>query len=239
MKIMTGITLSIAILGLTVQANATALNTTAEKAGYATGVEIGQVVKKIDPDNYLDLASIVAGLKQSYAGEPLEMTEQEMKSALEAFGTEQARVNNKRIRENLEKQQAFLAANQHKKGVKTTPSGLQYQVLRAGEGAHPGKDDSVTVYYEGRLIDGTVFDSTNTDKGQKAATFPLKGVIPGCTEGLQLMNKGAKYRFFVPAKLAYGERGAGDKIAPNDTLIFDVELLGINEKAAAAKKTQQ
>ena len=116
--------------------------------------------------------------------------------------------------------------NASKEGVVTTASGLQYQVLTEGQGAKPVASDEVTVYYHGTLIDGTVFDSS-VDRGQPA-TFPVGGVIQGWVEALQLMNVGSKYKLFIPSNLAYGERGAGGSIGPNETLIFELELLSIN-----------
>jgi FKBP-type peptidyl-prolyl cis-trans isomerase FklB len=121
---------------------------------------------------------------------------------------------------------AFLAENRQKEGVKTTMSGLQYKVISKGTGKKPGPNDKVTVHYRGRLLDGTEFDSSY--KRDKPATFPVGGVIPGWTEGLQLMKEGAKWQLFIPAKLAYGEKSAGPMIGPNATLIFDVELVSVN-----------
>ena len=128
--------------------------------------------------------------------------------------------------ENKAAGEKFLAENAQVEGVVTTPSGLQYLVFSAGEGASPKATDNVTVHYKGTTIDGKEFDSSY---GRGApATFPLNRVIAGWTEGLQLMKEGAKYRFFIPSKLAYGERGAGRDIGPNATLIFDVELIKVN-----------
>lgn len=118
--------------------------------------------------------------------------------------------------------EAFLAENAKKEGVSVTPSGLQYQILKAGDGRQPAASDSVTVDYQGSLIDGKEFDSG------KGISFPLNGVIPGWTEGLQLMKEGAKYRFFIPSDLAYGESGAARVIPPNSALIFEVDLLKVN-----------
>ncbi|HEU0197160.1 MAG TPA: FKBP-type peptidyl-prolyl cis-trans isomerase, partial [Nevskiaceae bacterium] len=123
----------------------------------------------------------------------------------------------------------FLAKMAKESGVKTTASGLEYKVDRPGQGASPTPDDSVTVNYKGSLIDGTVFDSSY--KRGKPLTFAVKDVIPGWVEGLQLMKPGSKYTFYIPAKLAYGERGAGDKIGPNQALVFDVELLKVTPPA--------
>ncbi len=124
--------------------------------------------------------------------------------------------------ENKKAGEAFLVENAKKEGVTTTPSGLQYQVLKPGEGLQPTASDSVTVHYKGSFITGGEFDSGEN------ITFPLNGVIPGWTEGLQLMKEGAKYRFFIPSALAYGESGAGRVIPPNSTLIFEVELVKVN-----------
>jgi FKBP-type peptidyl-prolyl cis-trans isomerase len=117
---------------------------------------------------------------------------------------------------------AFLAENAKREGVASTPSGLQYQILKGGDGRRPSVSDSVTVDYKGMLIDGKEFDSG------KGISFPLNGVIPGWTEGLQLMKEGAKYRFFIPSELAYGESGAARVIPPNAVLIFDVDLVTVN-----------
>jgi FKBP-type peptidyl-prolyl cis-trans isomerase FklB len=128
-------------------------------------------------------------------------------------------------RKNLAEGTAFLAENAEKEGVKTLPSGLQYRVLSEGKGDPPAATDAVTVHYRGTLVDGSEFDSSY-GRGEPA-TFPLDRVIPGWTEGLQLMRPGAKYRLFVPPELAYGERGSGAKIGPHSTLVFEVELLSV------------
>jgi FKBP-type peptidyl-prolyl cis-trans isomerase FklB len=124
---------------------------------------------------------------------------------------------------------AFLAENAKKEGVIVTASGLQYKVLEPGDGPSPGVEDVATVHYRGTLIDGTQFDSSY-DRGQPA-TFPVGGVIAGWTEALQLMKPGAKWQLFIPAELAYGERGAGQDIGPNSTLLFDVELISVEKVA--------
>ena len=128
-------------------------------------------------------------------------------------------------KENMDKGIAFLETNAKKEGVKTTASGLQYEVIKEGEGPKPKATDEVKVHYHGTLIDGKVFDSS-VERGEPAE-FPLNRVIPGWTEGVQLMPKGAKYRFFIPYDLAYGERGAGADIKPYSALVFEVELLDI------------
>ena len=123
---------------------------------------------------------------------------------------------------------AFLAANAKKADVKTTPSGLQYLVIKEGAGKQPTATDAVTVHYRGTLLDGTEFDSSY--KRNQPATFPLNQVIKGWTEGVQLMKEGAKYRFFIPSELGYGQRGAGGLIGPNATLIFEVELISVQKR---------
>ncbi|MEY4768396.1 MAG: hypothetical protein RL637_1035 [Pseudomonadota bacterium] len=128
--------------------------------------------------------------------------------------------------ENKAQGKAFLAKNAKNEKVKTTASGLQYEILTQGKGRSPQATDTVAVHYKGTLLDGSEFDSSY--KRNTPATFPLNGVIPGWTEGLQLMKEGAKYRFYIPSELAYGESGAGQLIAPNSTLIFEVELLKVN-----------
>ena len=132
------------------------------------------------------------------------------------------------IKDNKTLGREFMEQNAKNDSVNQTKSGLQYMILQEGNGAKPGPTDEVTVHYTGRLLDGTVFDSS-VDRGEPA-TFPLDQVIPGWTEGLQLMSEGSKYRLFIPSELAYGSQGSGDKILPNATLIFDVELIKVNKK---------
>jgi FKBP-type peptidyl-prolyl cis-trans isomerase len=132
------------------------------------------------------------------------------------------------IKDNKTIGREFLEENAKNDSVTQTQSGLQYMVLKEGTGAKPGPTDEVTVHYTGRLLDGTVFDSS-VERGEPA-TFPLDKVIPGWTEGLQLMSEGSKYRLFIPSELAYGSKGSGDKILPNSTLIFDVELIKVAKK---------
>jgi FKBP-type peptidyl-prolyl cis-trans isomerase len=131
------------------------------------------------------------------------------------------------IKDNKTMGREFMEENAKNDSVVQTKSGLQYMVLKEGTGVKPGPTDKVTVHYTGKLIDGTVFDSS-VENGEPI-TFPLDGVIPGWTEGLQLMSEGSKYRLFIPSELAYGSKGAGDKILPNSTLIFDVELIKVEK----------
>ena len=146
-----------------------------------------------------------------------------------AENTEQAAPDyGQQIKDNKTLGREFMEQNAKNDSVVQTKSGLQYMVLKEGTGAKPGPTDEVTVHYTGKLLDGTVFDSS-VERGEPA-TFPLDKVIPGWTEGLQLMSEGAKYRLFIPSELAYGSKGAGDQILPNSTLIFDVELIKVNKK---------
>ena len=168
-------------------------------------------------------------------GKEPKMNEQQAQEVMMAFLAEQQQKAQAKMAEdaktNLEKGEAFLKENAAKEGVKTTASGLQYQVKTEGSGPQPKADEIVTVEYEGRLIDGSVFDSSKQHGGEPV-TFPLNQVIPGWTEGLQLMKEGSEYTFFVPAKLAYGDRAMGDKIGPNSTLVFDVKLVKVGAPKA-------
>jgi FKBP-type peptidyl-prolyl cis-trans isomerase FklB len=201
-----------------------------EKISYIIGMDIGTNFKRqsidIDPD------ILGRGIKDGLSGAKPLLSEQEAKEVLAAFETvmkgkqEEAR---KAIGEKNKKEgEVFLAANKAKEGVKTAPSGLQYKVIKPGTGKKPQATDTVTVNYRGTLVDGTEFDSSY--RRGKPATFPVSGVIPGWTEALQLMEEGAKWQIVIPSKLAYGEQGAGQAIGPNATLLFEVELISIQEK---------
>lgn len=197
-----------------------------ERISYSYGLMIASQLT--DRGIEIDLAQFTEAFRAVVEKrEPL-LNDEEVKAA---FSESQKRVAESTAtgpdRENLEAGKAFLAENGKKEGVKTTASGLQYEVIKEGDGAKPKATDEVTVHYHGTLIDGTVFDSSVERK--EPATFPLNGVISGWTEGVQLMATGSKYRFFIPYDLAYGERGAGADIKPYSTLIFEVELLKIGE----------
>ncbi len=186
---------------------------------YALGMLIGESVANFEE---LDYARLAKALETQHQGGETEMSMMEAQQTMEQYQiaqTEAAAAEAKATGD------AFLAENAAREGVQVTDSGLQYEVLSDAEGDKPTSEDTVKVHYEGKLIDGTVFDSS-IERGEPAQ-FPLKGVIPGWTEGLQLMPVGSKYRFVIPADLAYGDRGAGQAIGPGETLIFDVELLEI------------
>lgn len=199
-----------------------------DKASYAIGLDMGNSLKKNEIDINSDL--LYLGIKDALAGNKQLMTEQEIKETMVALQQDLQTKQQARMKEAGEKNkkegEAFLADNKKKKGVKTVASGLQYKVINKGTGKSPKATDSVTVNYRGTLINGTEFDSSY--KRGQPATFPVNGVIPGWTEALQLMKEGDKWQLFIPANLAYGERGAGANIGPNSTLIFEVELISIN-----------
>jgi FKBP-type peptidyl-prolyl cis-trans isomerase FklB len=161
------------------------------------------------------------------AGKASALSQAEVQQAMMALQQSMSQKQQGKGADNKKAGEDFLAQNKTREGVKTLPSGLQYQVLQQGKGKSPAKTDKVTTHYHGTLIDGTVFDSSY-ERGQPA-TFPVNGVIAGWTEALQLMQEGAKWRLFIPSDLAYGARGAGDDIGPNAALIFDVELISVNK----------
>lgn len=202
------------------------LPTEKEQVSYAIGMAMGKQLSEIKDEVNTD--TVVKAMRAQVAGEKLLLTEDQAKTIFEAFSQKmQAKQIAKMMEEakaNLEKGEKFLAENAKKPGVVTTASGLQYQVLTEGKGAKPAASDGVKVNYKGTLLDGTEFDSSY--KRGEPAVLPLQGVIPGWAEGLQLMPVGAKYKFWIPAKLAYGEQ-APPMIGPNQVLEFEVELLEI------------
>jgi FKBP-type peptidyl-prolyl cis-trans isomerase FkpA len=205
-----------------------------ERASYVIGYNLGRTLKQNDVKANTDL--IIKGLNAGLTGEKGMLTDAEMQSTMQAFQQQvvtQQQAKAKVVGEkNKTEGEAFLAKNKTRAGVKTTASGLQYEVEKEGTGANPKPTDTVTVNYKGTLMDGTVFDSSY-DRGQPA-TFVLNQVIPGWTEGVQLMKPGAKYKFYIPASLAYGEQ-APPQIGPNAPLIFEVELLSIGKPEEPAK----
>ncbi|GAB1269688.1 FKBP-type peptidyl-prolyl cis-trans isomerase [Aurantivibrio infirmus] len=231
---------SILVLGCDKQAEeeVVTLETVEQRFSYAFGLNIGRQFKQEEIN--LDVDALALAIRDTYAEVEFRLSEEEIQAAVEEFQKEQQEKfmarqqvqeeeNAKVAEENAKIGAEFLAANAEKEGVVTLDSGLQYKEIKPGEGAKPAADATVTVHYRGRLIDGTEFDSSYSRN--QPASFPLQGVIAGWTEGLQLMSEGSTYELYVPAELAYGERGSPPTIGPNSTLIFEVELL----QAAAAE----
>ncbi|MEO5721965.1 MAG: FKBP-type peptidyl-prolyl cis-trans isomerase [Chthoniobacterales bacterium] len=205
-------------------AGTTELKTDKDKVSYSIGLDIGGTFKKQAMDIDLDL--LMQGLKDASGGKTPLLTDEQVKETMTAYSKAMMEKQTEKAKEEGTKSAAegekFLAENKGKEGVKTTASGLQYKVLKEGAGASPKETDTVVVHYKGTLINGTEFDSSY--KRNEPTSFPVNRVIKGWTEGLQLMKPGSKFQFFIPAGLAYGERGAGQDIGPNATLIFEVEL---------------
>jgi FKBP-type peptidyl-prolyl cis-trans isomerase FklB len=202
-----------------------------EKVSYMIGIDIGGNLKKQSID--IDPNILLKGVQDGLAGSKSLLTDQEIQETMIALKKDIMAKREEIAKKNKADGEAFLAENKKKEGVKTLPSGLQYKVIKEGTDKKPKANDTVTANYRGTLIDGTEFDSSYKH-GQPVA-FRVSGVIPGWTEALQLMGEGAKWQIFVPSNLAYGERGAGIVIGPNATLIFEVELISIKEKAQEKK----
>jgi FKBP-type peptidyl-prolyl cis-trans isomerase FkpA len=205
----------------------TELSTVKEKASYALGQQmvgnLVQIASEIDQESFIQgirdaLDNKTPLLDRQAGAEALEEYESVLQNAMVAH-------QNAESEKNLKAAKDFLEKNKTKPEVTVTESGLQYEVLREGAGARPKASDVVRVHYRGTLLNGTEFDSSYS-RGEPVS-FPLNQVIPGWTEGVQLMNAGAKYKFYIPPELGYGPRGAGDSIGPNEALIFEVELLTI------------
>ena len=219
-----------ALCALTAQAGAdeaTSLKTPQDKLSYGIGADLGRNLKRLGIDVNPEL--IRKGIADGLSDGKLQMSDEEIGAALQGL---QAQIQRKAAQaasvageENKKAGEAFLAQNKSKEGVVSLPSGLQYKILKAGDGKKPTEADTVECNYRGTLVNGTEFDSSYR-RGQPA-TFGVTQVIPGWKEALQLMPVGSKWQLFVPPELAYGERGAGREIGPNSTLIFEVELLAI------------
>lgn len=199
-----------------------------DKLSYALGLGIGQQLAQMGAES-LNIDDFGAAIKDVINGSELKVSHSEAQTIVsEFFRQQEAKANAKNAekgRKAKEEGEAYLAENAKKDGVVVLPSGLQYKVIKQGNGRSPKATDKVKCHYEGFLTDGTVFDSS-VQRGEPA-TFPLNQVIAGWTEGLQLMQEGAKYRFFIPYQLGYGTRGAGASIPPYAALIFDVELIEV------------
>jgi FKBP-type peptidyl-prolyl cis-trans isomerase FklB len=199
-----------------------------DKLSYALGLGIGQQLAQMGAEG-ISAADFAQAIDDVLGGKELKVSHRDaQKIVQEYFAKQEQKLSAQRAeagKAHKEAGEKYLAENAKKEGVITLPSGLQYQVLKEGNGKKPSAKDTVMCHYEGFLIDGTVFDSS-IQRGEPA-TFPLQQVIAGWTEGLQLMQEGAKYRFFIPYRLAYGEGGAGSSIPPFAALIFDVELIQV------------
>jgi len=210
------------------EASAEKFATKEAKVSYAFGVMFGQRMRNELQD--IDLDQFAEGLKSSFNGEDQLLTDEEIAQVLSDYQREmqekQMAELKKLSEENKKVGEEFLAANKSKEGVVTLESGLQYKVITEGKGPQSGPNDTVTVHYTGSLIDGTVFDSS-VERGQPAS-FPVNGVIAGWTEALQLMPTGSKWQLYIPADLAYGSNG-NRSIGPNETLLFEVELLEVKK----------
>lgn len=200
-----------------------------DKLSYALGLSIGQQLRSqlaqegiLNQVNAIDFAAAIADM---VSGKPFQVSPAEAQEVLNKFFTERENIQKEAAAKAREVGEKFLAENAKQPGVVTLPSGLQYMVLNEGTGKKPKASDTVRCHYHGTLTDGTVFDSS-VQRGEPAE-FPLNQVIAGWTEGVQLMNEGSKYRFFIPFNLAYGERGAGAQIPPYSALVFDVELIKV------------
>ena len=203
------------------------MDSSAHKSSYIVGVDIGASLREQGLD--LSIEHLLAGFQQSYLNQPLLLTDTDIQKGLESL---QREIMETRMGEaqavadsNLSKGLAFMTANAENEMVKTLDSGLQYEVMVTGEGAQPQSSDTVKVHYRGTFIDGTEFDSSYSRN--EPSVFPVTGVIAGWTEALMIMPAGSKWRVVVPPNLGYGEFGAGNVIGPNETLVFEIELLSI------------
>jgi len=218
---------------------AASLKTQRDKISYIIGMDAGKNLKvqsiDVDPDIFMK------GFKDGLSGNKPLLSDDIINESTAVFRDEMMKKHEDELKkvaeQNKKDGEAFLAENKKKDGVVTLASGLQYKVIKEGEGKTPKETDTVTVNYRGTFIDGTEFDSSY--KRNQPATFPVAGVIPGWTEALQLMKVGSKWQLFVPSGLAYGEQGAGKIIGPNSTLIFDVELLSIDDSELNKKSEEE
>jgi len=197
-----------------------------ERLSYAIGTQIGQSLKQQGFDD-IDPVALGQAVADILAGRELQVSKEDMQAAVAAFQKRKMAEREASAKANKEAGDKYLAQNKKKKGVKVTKDGLQYEIIKKGNGKKPKATDTVTVNYTGKLINGTEFDSSI--KRGHPATFQVNGVIKGWTEILQMMPVGSKWHVVIPAELAYGERGAGNVIGPNETLIFDIELISISK----------
>jgi FKBP-type peptidyl-prolyl cis-trans isomerase len=201
------------------------LKSQVDSASYALGADVGTHLNDRNGVDMINYEAFMNGFTDAFKGEEKKLSEEEISSTIQTFLTQAREERNQKI---LEEGREFLAENKKKEEVKVTESGLQYEVIKEGTGVSPDANDTVKVHYVGKHLDGNVFDSS-VERGQPAE-FPLNRVIPGWTEGVQLMKEGAKYKFYIPTERAYGKRvRQGSEIKPNEALIFEVELLEVKK----------
>lgn len=215
------------------------LETQIDSVSYSMGYQMGAMSLKPQGMTDINPEKLTAGIQAALEEQEAKLSQQEMQQVVQSYQMKaQQRAQEEKIKEageNTKAGEEFLTENKTKEGVQVTESGLQYKVLEEGSGTSPESSDRVKVNYEGTLLDGTVFDSSY-ERGEPI-TFPLNKVIPGWTEGVQLMKEGAKYKFFIPGELAYGDRPPrGGQIGPNETLIFEVELLEVNPEDTTSEE---
>ena len=221
-----------AILVLPFSLQAANLDSQEKKFSYTLGYQFGQQMKK--DGIRVDANAFAAGVDDVLRGNELQLSLEEMKAALQAGREALEKEKQARMKAATEAGKAFMAQNAKQEGVVVLPSGIQYKVLKEGEGKPPARDAEVTVNYRGTLVNGKEFDSSY--KRGKPTTFKLSGVIPGFREAISMMKPGAKWRVVMPPNMAYGERGAGSVIGPNETLIFEIELLPAAQEKSEAKE---
>ncbi len=244
-KYITGLAMCVALVackgeaGNEAEQKAFTLDNEDQKASYAIGLRYGEGFKRDLAE--LDMEAFQKGMEDGFKGNDPMLTQEELVATLQALQArkmqEQKDKQEKALEENKDKGVAFLEENKKREGVVVTESGLQYEVITEGDGASPTAEDQVKVHYHGTLPDGTVFDSS-VERGEPI-TFAVGGVIKGWTEALQLMQVGDKWKLYIPSELAYGERGAGPKIGPNQVLMFEVELLEVIKPEAEAAAEEE
>ena len=227
-KTLIAVSTALMLTSFSVSADSPKLSSEDDKLSYALGMLIGErILKQYSED--IDYYILLEGMRAQHQGNETAMTMDEVNVVMQASEEKAAEAAEAAAKEAaavaIAKGQAFMLQNKSVEGVMTTESGIQYQVLKAAEGRKPSATDMVKVHYKGTTIDGKTFDSSY-DRGQPAE-FGLNQVIPGWTEGVQLMSEGSKYKFVIPSSMAYGDQGAGQSIGPGETLIFEVELLEI------------
>lgn len=216
-------------------ASAPGLKTEKQKFSYTAGQQVGQNVKRQNID--FDAKAFALGVQDALSNAKPKLTQEQMRTAVEGFQKKEMEKREALAKKNQQASQAFLEANKKKEGVTTLPSGIQYKVLQEGNGKQPTATDTVSVHYRGTLPDGKEFDSSYARN--EPAIFPVNQVIKGWQEVVPLMKEGAKWNVVIPPELAYGPQGAGNAIGPNQTLVFDIELVKVHEQTPAAAEAEK